>query len=253
MELIISSVFSFFLLFTRDYIIFLLSIFGIIFVDRRLFLRTTILILFGLILNIYLKSLFQVPLKPHLGNDWWAFPSGHTQFAATFYGYLAYSYQDKLIKILCFGITVLVACALVYFNFHDWIDVIAAFGVAALLIIMFDKISKFDLFVNRLYLLSACLLALSCFLLTFISKKGASLPLILGSHIGLTIGLFIENIASLKDINKILEVCLLIVGGVLLYILFPLLPLSKMIAPYVLYGGLVCWAVCGPRLMRKII
>lgn len=251
MEYFLSSVMSFFLVITRDYVVFPFIIFGIIFLDRKIFLRAAVLILFGMILNIYLKSLFHIPLKPHLGTHTWSFPSGHTQFTATFYGYLAYSYRENWVKVLSLIAVVGVGCALVYFNYHNWMDVFAAIAVAAVLVVLFDKISKMDLFKNRLYLLSALLLGLSCVLLPYCSRKGASVPLIVGSHIGLTLGLFIENICSLKGMNKIWELCLLVGGGVFLYVLIPLLPLASTVASYVLYGSVVCWAVCGPRLMNK--
>lgn len=249
MDLLVANILSFFLILTRDYIIFPVIILGMVFIDRRLFLRSAVLILFGLILNIYLKSIFQVPLKAHLNQDWWAFPSGHAQFAATFYGYLAYKFRKKLVSYVCFTIIMGVCCALVYFNYHNWVDVIAALGVAALWIILFDKLDT--LFKEYLFALSGILLALSYVLLSFVSKKPSTLPLILGSHIGLTIGLFLTYLTKEKFISMGKELLLIIGGAILLYGFMTILPIPKPYSLYILYSVLVGWTVAGPRLMIR--
>ena len=63
-------------------------ILGFLAIDRKIFGHATILLMFIMILNAFLKSIFQVPLSEHLNIDGYAFPSGHMSSAFTFYGWL---------------------------------------------------------------------------------------------------------------------------------------------------------------------
>lgn len=249
MDLSLNTTFSFFLTLTRDYVVFPFIILGMVFVDRRLFLRSAVLILFGCILNAYLKSIFQVPVKSHLSLDWWAFPSGHAQFAGTLYGYLAYKFPTQLVCFTCVIIIAGISCALVYFNYHDGMDVFAGLAVAGAWIIFFDKLD--GLFKDRLFLLSGLLFLGSCFLLSFIPKRVSTFPLILGSHGGLTMGLALDYFLRGKSLSKGKELLLIVGGAIVLYGILYIIPLPKPYHTYVLYGMIVGWAVTGPRLLVK--
>jgi len=57
-----------------------------------------LLVLFSMILNVFLKSLFLVPLNPALGKEGFAFPSGHMQVSVVLYGYLLRVYVRHWIR-----------------------------------------------------------------------------------------------------------------------------------------------------------
>lgn len=108
--------------------------------------EATLLLLFSIVFNSLLKCIFKVPLPPALNiTDWYAFPSGHMQSAAMFYGWLAYRYNEKWLWIVTTILLLGIGWALQHFGYHDLRDVIASVIVAvtifALLIITDQKFS----------------------------------------------------------------------------------------------------------------
>ena len=75
-----------------------LIIFGFLALDRKIFGHATILLMFVMILNAFLKSIFEVPLSEHLNIEGYAFPSGHMSSAITFYGWLFLSTKNNFIR-----------------------------------------------------------------------------------------------------------------------------------------------------------
>lgn len=252
-----SSIFQAFMIATREYILFPFIILGIVFVDRRLFLRAALILLSSFIVNIYLKDLFQVPLKAHIQKDWWAFPSGHAQFAATFYGYLIYKYRNPLLRILGLILIIGIGCSVVYLGYHDWIDVLGAWVAAALWIILFDYLERSALFRDRLYLLSLIIFIASYFILRHVSKTPGNESMLLGAQLGLTVGLFIELLLSQTPTKKLLpifELLIIVVGALLFYLIFTQIPsirhlIGKSASIFGLYLMVVSWAVSGPKLL----
>lgn len=140
------SVLSFFLLLTKQQFIIPFVVVGFFFIDSRAFFRGLVALLGTMVLAAYLKSVFQVPLKPHLGNGW-AFPSGHMMAATVFWGVLAWELKQRVFMILLPIILVGIAVALIHFNYHDPMDVLAAFAFGIVVIIG-------HIFVQRAFLLS---------------------------------------------------------------------------------------------------
>ena len=79
------SICNFALLFTREFVILPVFIIGMIFIDRQLFVKAALVTLLTMYINPVLKQLFGIPLASHLG-DGFAFPSGHMQVTAAFWG-----------------------------------------------------------------------------------------------------------------------------------------------------------------------
>lgn len=103
---------------------------------RDLFSHVLFLILLSMIVNSFLKCLFQVPLKPHLNqHGWYAFPSGHMQLATVLYGRLWWEFRKMKwphgLLILLGGM----GWAMIWKNYHDFMDVAggALAGIALLL------------------------------------------------------------------------------------------------------------------------
>ena len=90
------------------------------------------LLLFTMILNVVLKSIFQIPLALHLEKEGFAFPSGHMQSAAVFYGWLAYKTSSFSMKGLVLILLMGSGSSLVYFGYHTWVEVLGGIGFAAL-------------------------------------------------------------------------------------------------------------------------
>ncbi len=102
---------------------------------RPIFTRCIFILLFTLILNPYLKSLWQVPLMPHLGEGY-AFPSGHMQVAVVLWGWLAFEFRRMELSILAFLLIIGTGYSLIHFNYHNSFDIIGGlmFGVLTLMI-----------------------------------------------------------------------------------------------------------------------
>lgn len=111
-----------------------LTIFGMIFINRRVFSRVIMLVAWSIIINVALKVTFKVPLSPTLHKVGYAFPSGHMQLATVFYGWLLLNIRDWR---LCLAVPLLllgVGFGLIHFQYHTLDEVMAGFVVAAGLI-----------------------------------------------------------------------------------------------------------------------
>lgn len=110
---------------------------------RDLFYHLCFLILLSMIVNSFLKCLFQVPLKPHLGKPgWYAFPSGHMQLAVVFYGRLWWAFRKSK---WAYGLLILLmgmGWAMVWKSYHDTKDVLGGIVVGVTLVGGYDVFIK---------------------------------------------------------------------------------------------------------------
>jgi undecaprenyl-diphosphatase len=116
---------------------------------RDLFSDVLFLVLLSMIVNAFLKCLFQVPLKPHLNqHGWYAFPSGHMQLSTVLYGRLWWEFQKtkwaQAFLVLLMGM----GWGMIWKNYHDLMDV-AAGGLAGIgLLMSYSAFSRLS-FVRR--------------------------------------------------------------------------------------------------------
>lgn len=159
----------FFLFFSNVYMVVPLLILGFIWGPREVFRQAIHLLFFSMIVNVFLKSLFQVPLPPVLGKGF-AFPSGHMQSSATLYGFLfcqVVCYMSGSVRKvqLGAGLTTLllgIGWGLVHFDYHNWVDVSAACGVSAFLILFQHMaLRKIDFLKKRPQLISFVFLCIA--------------------------------------------------------------------------------------------
>lgn len=135
------------------------------FYNRDAALRVLCIIFLSMAFNAYLKSIFQVPLLPHL-DEGWALPSGHTQAGVVFFGWFAFEMRHKVNPLWCI-IPIIVLSSGIYLNhFHEVIDILAAYVSAGFVILCFYYIT-FLVKKNTTYLGLICLLISSAFLLLY--------------------------------------------------------------------------------------
>lgn len=122
---------QFFLFFTNIPFFAIFIPFGYFCLDKKIFTRGLFILFFTMILSQYLKSIWQIPLAPHLGEGW-AYPSGHMQTAVAFYGWLAYEFRNRWVTLCVLGGLIGIGWALVYKGYHSVDDVLAGvlFGAA---------------------------------------------------------------------------------------------------------------------------
>ncbi len=106
----------------------------------------------GTILNQFMKLWFRVPrpwdLDEHFtvvgnakdGAGGYSFPSGHTQSSVGTFGSIAYTTKNKLLRIGCIILAILVPFSRMYIGVHTPRDVIAAAAIAVLLIVLLHPI-----------------------------------------------------------------------------------------------------------------
>lgn len=102
----------------------------------------------GTLANQFMKLWFRIPRPWVLDEDFtileqaregasgYSFPSGHTQSAVGTFGAIAYTAKNKLLRIVCVVIAVLVPFSRMYIGVHTPLDVLTAAGIAVFLIIV---------------------------------------------------------------------------------------------------------------------
>lgn len=125
-----------FLLFGNEYTYLLIILIGLLTPKAQTFKHIIVLLMFTMIYNLWLKSLWQVPLPETVGHPGWAFPSGHMHASTIFWGMLAIHINKTWLRALVPLILGLHGFALVNAGFHYVPDVFAsvAFGCVSLLI-----------------------------------------------------------------------------------------------------------------------
>ncbi len=126
----------FFLFFSQGFFIISLSLLGLIWINRKFFLRLSHLVLISILINVALKITFKIPLSPLLGIEGFAFPSGHMQLSTVFYGCLAVNSTSKVFRWIIVSLLAAIGWALIHFGYHNSYDVSGALIVAGFLIFL---------------------------------------------------------------------------------------------------------------------
>ena len=128
-----------FLTLSHDTVIIPIIVLGYIWADRKLFYHATCILLFNMLANVALKQTFQIPLASGVGHDY-AFPSGHMQSAMTFYGWLAYKIHNTAFRIAALAVVLGIGFGLIYFGYHNIVDVVGAVVIAIGLIVLYSRL-----------------------------------------------------------------------------------------------------------------
>lgn len=134
---------------------------GFLAIDRKVFGHATILLMFIMILNAFLKSIFQIPLADHLGIEGYAFPSGHMSSAFTFYGWLLINSKENLLKIILGTVIIGVGFALIYKDYHNIYDILGSVFFCTILLAAYWQSSKAKQIANRPFIMGYIAAALS--------------------------------------------------------------------------------------------
>lgn len=100
-----------------------------------------LLLAISVIMSEILKSIFKIPLV--FDPKRYGFPSGHTQFAMVFYGWIAYQLGIHASRYLHIMYTIITACllvfavtAIVHCGYHTWFDIIGGFVSGSILLLL---------------------------------------------------------------------------------------------------------------------
>jgi hypothetical protein len=253
---LITVIAKIFLGFTHEIVILPLIILGYIWLNQKNFYNAICLLLISMLFNYALKVTFKIPLAPTLGKTGFAFPSGHMQSAVVLYGWLITKIKQPIVKILIILLLIGVGLSLVYFGYHNYLDILGAifFGILLIFIynILLNNINKY------LYYL---ILSFSSILMLYIAIIHNIAPHLWMAYYGL-IGLiitekfFISHKIIKKNINnKILATILCFVSIFIIKALFCIkfmngLPVYLQQLQWILIGGCIPWSVYYSSLLK---
>jgi hypothetical protein len=171
---------------------------------RHTFSHVLFLLLLSMVVNAFLKCWFQVPLKSHLGEGWYAFPSGHMQLATVFYGRLWWEFRQKklvhLIPLLLIGL----AWAMISKNYHDVSDVLAGAAVGVGLLILYGGFERLEFIHRHTEKIGLILLPLTAILIAFTSAPREHISHIWqaqGGLLGLSLGMIILRKMQISEFS----------------------------------------------------
>lgn len=106
----------------------------------------------GTIINQFMKLWFRVP-RPWVldenfsvleqakeGAGGYSFPSGHTQSSVGTFGSIAYTTRDKVLRIACIILAVIVPFSRMYIGVHTPLDVLTSVAIAVVLIFLLHPV-----------------------------------------------------------------------------------------------------------------
>ena len=89
----------------------------------------------------------QIPLNLSVGKEGFAFPSGHMQTSVVLYGFIYTFTQNTVLKICLIALLIMIVWSLIYFGYHNIVDILGAIIFALSLVYLYKHI-----IINRAYL-----------------------------------------------------------------------------------------------------
>lgn len=190
--------------------VFAIIIIGFYFINQQNFFYNSVTTLFSIILNTYLKSIWQIPLNPELLKFGWSYPSTHTVFNVVLYTSILIFYRKIWVLLLALILLMAGFLAMIYFRYHTWIDIFGGICTAGIIVIPFYYWTQFAF---KAQLSFGILLSVLSWLLLLLLPD---LPLnygwdwqVLGYIIGLTICNETIALKKYSKLIKLLSMCLL--------------------------------------------
>lgn len=215
--------------FNQPYIYAIIIGAGFLFFNEKVFGRTLFLLLFTMIYNVYLKSIWQMPLPPPL--EGFAFPSGHMHSAFVFYGWLAFEAHKIWYYELTFFLLCLIGYGIVYYGYHYPMDILGAVGFGTLSMILYGLLQRVTIFKEKPYFLGFFMTLLAGIFIVLMPAMCRKLHvwLAFGALMGFSIGWFyaFNKIKfSFSGKQKLLLLLTALIGAMLIYLITNLLPIS---------------------------
>jgi len=120
--------------------------------SKKTFARVGLWLLLSVLLNAYLKDLFQDPrpdpifqLDPHVGQSY-GFPSGHAQIAVVIWFWIAWQARKRSVWILSSILVIGICFSRLYLGVHDVEDVLGGMGIGLFSLLIFISLTtkKFE-------------------------------------------------------------------------------------------------------------
>jgi undecaprenyl-diphosphatase len=215
--------------------------------DKNKISRTLLILFFSMIVNAFLKSIWQIP--SYTGKSY-AFPSGHMQSSAVLWGWLSLEINKKPFFVFSAFLLCGIAFGLIHMGYHSIIDILGALFFTLILLMIYPIFLKLPLIKKQLatggFILS--LLALPMIYFT-IQRSSPSAPFIAeGALIGFSLGMLHKNvlISLNRPAQKIKSILLAIAGIIFIQIGFKYFPIpSKELSLLGCYFLIALWFSAG--------
>lgn len=215
-SLLINLIAKGFLFFSQENTVIVLLCMGFFGYDKKKVSRALFLLLFSMIFNAFLKSLFQVPLSSEIGTGF-AFPSGHMQNSAVLWGWLSLEVKRKSFSALSVILLCGIAFGLIQQGYHSLVDILGALVFATLLIILYPLLLKRTFIKNSLTRTGIFLFLIALPMIHSISQPPPVLFVAEGALVGFTLGTLQQNaLRSLNNFFSKLKSLLLAMAGIAL-------------------------------------
>lgn len=120
-----------------------LILIGVLLINKQVFHNTLVLVTLSGIFNAILKCYWQIPLAVHLQNNWFAFPSGHTQFVIVAWGSLLIQRPTKWLATYILIMVPMGLYSIEYKGFHDWSEILGGIFSGAIVLSSFILMYKY--------------------------------------------------------------------------------------------------------------
>lgn len=204
------------------------------------------------------------------GATGYSFPSGHTQGATALYGYFFLNVKKKAYKAVFAALILLVAFSRMYLGVHTFYDVIAAFALTLITVIvineLYGKIANGD----RDIIIAAVLGGISVIICVYsyiLAKVGVIDMYQIndcfkssGAGVGFAIGFYLErryvrfDVRTPKVWMQVVKFIFGVVGALLIKELIKLISPGNLIIDLVRYLITVLWVlVLYPMIVKKVV
>jgi undecaprenyl-diphosphatase len=232
-----------FLFCTRESTIILLTTLGYLGFKRDVFAKALCLLLFSMIFNAFLKSIWQIPLPTGVG-DGFAFPSGHMQTATIFWFWIGLEFRHKFLWLLIAFLLSGIAFGLVHFNYHTLPDVLGAMFFATLTLTTYTFLLKIPFFRIHTPASGLILALISVPLLYYNTRDSFFLWLANGSLFGFSLGWLLQSKSDTKIPPlkiKLIQIAVALLGVLAIKCLF----LRYIPHPHQAFGVFIVYFVMG--------
>jgi len=202
--------------------------------NEAIFGRTLFLLLFTMVYNVFLKSIWQVPLPPPL--EGWAFPSGHMHSAVVFWGALAIEFRRFEFSALVVFTLCLTGYGLIYHGYHYPIDILGAVGFGSFSLFLYNIFKQQPYFKEKPYRLGTQLSFLAIVCMQFMPPESLQKWHIwqaLGALIGFTIGWALlsqqqnKQTLTIEGKQRLFVTSVALLGSLAFFYLLKILPITK--------------------------
>lgn len=225
---------------------------------EAIFGRTLLILLFTMIYNVYLKSVWQIPLPPPL--EGWAFPSGHMHSAVVFWGALAIEFRRFWFSALVTFILCLSGYGLIYHGYHYPIDIVGALAFGSLTLIVYRYLQQRPLFKEKSYRLGILLILLAMIFILLTPPLARKLHLwqAFGALIGFTLGwslLTNRQVNQLYAFNakqRLMLLSVTLTGALAYFHLMRVLPINQQTMIFAQFFLIAIWVNASKIITQKI-